>query len=185
MASNLIGKYRNATQFVVSFPTLPSLSIQPLTIELIQKQRNHDVLIVEYAASSEYWFKKFKTGTPIKFEWRQGKRLRTWVGYVSTASKKSAGQKNKPLKLYCIAASFKLKNNSPRVFKNKTIPEVVAILVKEQGFKFVGKNHPLRYSQMSISGESYWEWIQKAAHRQTCLSDGSCSIPFIFCFEPY
>jgi len=165
VASKAVGKFRNGTQFRLSFPTLPNLSVQPLSIELIQKQGHHDVLVVEYASTSNYWFKRLKTGIPVQFWWQQGSRSRSWVGYISTVSKKTAGQQERPLKMYCVGASFKFKNNKPRVFKNKTISEVVALLAKEQGFKFVGENHPLRYSQMSISGESYWEWIQKAAKR--------------------
>lgn len=165
MAGKAVGKFRNATKYRLSFPTLPGLTVQPLSVELIQKQENHDVMIIEYASTSNYWFKRLKTGIPVQFWWEQGSRNKSWVGYISTVSKKSAGQQERPLKLYCIGSSFKFKNNKPRVFKSKTIPEVVAVLAKEQGFKFVGENHPLRYSQMSISGESYWEWIQKAARR--------------------
>ena len=163
MVNNPVGKHRNETSFKLAFPTLPGLTVQPLSVELIQKKENHDVLVVEYPSSSDFWFKRLKTGIPVRFSWQQGSRSRSWVGYISTVSKKAEGQTDKPLKLYCIGSSFRFKNSKPRVFKSKTIPEVVAILAKEQGFKFIGDNHPLRYPQLSISGESYWEWIQRSA----------------------
>lgn len=166
MSSNkLVGKYRRGTAYKVSFPTLPSLKAQPLRIILTQKQERHDVMDLKFPRFSQKWFKLLKTGVPIQVTWKQGIRKRTWVGYVSFVKKVTSSQRVKFMTVRCIGASFVLKESKPRTFKQKTIPEVAAILAKESGLKFVGENDSRRFEQLNISGISYWEWLQEHAKK--------------------
>jgi hypothetical protein len=76
--------------------------------------------------------------------------------------------------VYCIGPSFLLKESKPRIFQNKTIPEVAAVLAKEVGLRFVGENTTFRWPQLSITTESYWEWLQEHARLTgyVCYVDG-------------
>jgi phage protein D len=165
MANEIQGKYRRSTSFKFSMPTLPSLSVQPRKVDIIQKQFHHDVLIAEYSTTSSRWFETIKTGVPVTFKWKQGSINRTWVGYVSSVSKSQAVQREQVMKINCVGASYPLKQRSSRTFKNKTITEVAEIIAKEFGFNYIGSPHDRRFSQLSIAGHSYWEWLHEQAKR--------------------
>lgn len=163
MSRQLIGKNRKSTRYRVIFPTLASFKIQPELIELKQADGQHDVMTIQYASNRGDYFKELKTGVPVQVTWSQGSRSRVWYGYVSVTKTDKSNQTNRPTKVYCIGPSFLMKDSSPRVFKNKTIPEVAEIIAKQFGFQFVGENHSSRFEQLTISGDTYWEWLQRGA----------------------
>lgn len=174
MSKELAGKRRKSTRYLVEYPTLPSFRIQPELIEVRQVQGNHDVAILTYPSNRGNFHTQLRTGVPVKVTWTQGPRKKTWVGYVSVTSDLKAGQTERPTKVYCIGASFLMKNSSPRVFKDKTIPEVASQIAKEFGLKFIGDSHPVRWEQLTITTESYWEWLQEHARQIgfACYIDG-------------
>lgn len=161
----LIGKNRRSTAFKVQFPTLPSIKFQPSVVLLKQKQKQHDILIIEYPATSFKNAQLLKTGVPVKFVWRQGSRKAEWLGYVSSVSTKSASQRDLPMKIYCIGTSFALKQTKSKTYKNKTVTEVAAAIAKENNLRFIGDVDKRRFSQLSISGHSQWEWLHEQASR--------------------
>lgn len=158
-------KYRRGTNTRVSFPNLPSLEVQPSRIDLYQKQYSHDVMVLEYYSVSSLWFETIKTGAPITFTWNQDTLKKEWIGYVTAISKVDAPQRMNSMKLLCVGGSFPLKERVTRVFENTTIPEVVEKIASEYGFAFIGEPHEQRFSQLTISGSSYWEWIQEQAQK--------------------
>jgi phage protein D len=160
-----VGKHRRATSFRVEFPTIPSLKVRPKIASLIQKQKNHDILVLEYASTSQKTYGLLKTGVPVKFSWRQGSRKMEWVGYVTSASKKSSVQKLAPMKIVCVGASFVLKQRKTKTYVNKTVTEVAAKIAKENNLRFVGEPDSRRFSQLTISGHSQWEWLHEQANR--------------------
>lgn len=163
MSRQLIGKNRKSTRYRVSYPTLASFQVQPELIELKQSIGQHDILVIQYASNRGDYFKELKTGVPVQFSWSQGSRSRLWYGYVSATKVDKSNQTSRPTKVYCVGPSFLMKDSSPRVFKNKTIPEVAEIISKQFGFQFVGENHSSRFEQITISGDTYWEWLQESA----------------------
>ena len=158
-------KLKRNTDYTVSFPTIPSIQRQPLFVELIQKQGNHDILILRFTASSDVWFQTLKTGVPIKFTWKQGHLSNTWYGYVSFVSKVIAAQKIAMMEVYCIGASFVLKESAVRTFSNTTVTEVVKQLASEFNLNFIGEPHSRRFDQIVIAGHSYWEWMTEYANK--------------------
>lgn len=161
----LYGKVRRNTLFKAEFPTLPNLKIRPTTANLQQRQYFHDILTLEYTGVANINVENINTGIPVKFTWTQGSRQKTWYGYVAYVSKLSAAQSKKPVIIRCVGSSFVLKKRSQKVYKNKTIPEVAALIAKEHGLKFLGENHTRRFQQLSLSGQSQWEWLHKNAAR--------------------
>ena len=165
MSNLVVGKNRRSTSYSVSFPTMPSLNSNPIRVDLIQKQNHHDVLVLEFPSTSPTWVDNLNTGTPVRFTWKQGHRTGDWVGYVSFVSAEVVAQRKKVMQIHCVGTGFPLKESATRVFTNTTIPEAVEAVVKEFGLGFDGENHPHRFDQLVISGESYWEWIQEQAKR--------------------
>lgn len=160
-----VGKFRKGTKYKVEYPTLPTLQVQPREVSLTQRQKKHDVMVLDYFGTSLKNAKLLKTGIPVKFSWKQGNRKMEWLGYVSSVSRKSGTQKAKPMKVYCIGSSFVLKQRKTKTYKNKTIPEVAAIIAKQNKLRFVGENHSRRFPQLVISGHTQWEWLQEQANR--------------------
>lgn len=160
-----IGKYRRGTRFKVDYPTLPSIQVQPREITLTQKQKKHDVLVIEYQSTSLKNAKLLKTGVPIKFSWKQGSRKVEWLGYVSSVTRKGGAQKAKPMKVFCVGSSFVLKQRKTKTYKNRTIPEVAARIAKQNKLKFVGDTHSRRFPQLVISGQTQWKWLNEQAAR--------------------
>jgi phage protein D len=165
MSKYLVSKYRRSTTFSIKFPTVPSIKVKPNSIDIIQKMGSHDVLTIEYLTSSEKVFKVLKTGVPVVASWKQGTQSRTIHAYVSHVEKTTTSQRRVLFKIRCIGASYPLKERSNKVFKNKTITEAVSWIARKHGLKFVGESHPRRFAQLTISGHSYWEWIQEQAAR--------------------
>jgi phage protein D len=163
--TKLAGKHRKGTAFRVQFPTLPSLKVQPSSVLLMQKQKHHDVLILEYTSTSKKVYRLLKTGVPIKFSWRQGSRKMEWLGYVNSSSTKSSVQKFAPMKIVCVGSSFVLKQRKTKTYVNKTITEVAAKIAKENNLRFLGEPDKRRFSQLTISGHSQWEWLHEQANR--------------------
>jgi phage protein D len=161
MINQTIGKNPRGTKYTVKFPTLPSLTVAPSKITINQKMYAHDVVTLEYPSISSLFVSVLKTGVPIQIDWKQGTRTNSWVGYVSYVSKDKAAQSNQPMTIRCVGASFELKQSNQLIFKNKTIPEVAAELAKKSGFSFITDkaSTAIRYEQMALSGETYWEWI--------------------------
>jgi len=159
--SNL--KARRGTNYRVSFPTIPSIQKTPTYVELVQKQNTHDVLVLRFSVTSDLWFESLKTGVPVKFTWTQNHLEKTWYGYVSFVSRVVVSAKIRTMEVYCIGASFVLKEAVTRVFTNVTVTDVVRSLAEEFGLNFIGENHPRKFEQLVVAGHSYWEWINEFA----------------------
>lgn len=159
------GKSRQGTTTSVLFPTLPSLSQQPMRTQLYQEEGAHDLLVLQFRATHENWFRVLKTGVPIHFTWSQSPFKNNWIGYVSYVSKQVSGQTEQIMEVHCVGASFPLKERVSEVFENSTITQAVETIVSKFGFKFIGDPHPLVFEQLVIAGHSYWEWIQEQAKR--------------------
>lgn len=175
------GKTRQSTVSRVYFPTLPSLSLQPVKVQLHQEEHQHDILVLQFRATHENWFNLLNTGVPVEFTWSQNPFKNTWIGYVSFVSKQVSGQLEQVMEVHCIGSTFVLKDRATEVFERSTIPSAVEKIVSRYGFKFLGKEHDLVFEQLSIAGHSYWEWIQEQAKKigYGVLVDG-----MTFIFQP-
>lgn len=171
MLNQLVQRYRRGTTLKYSFPTLGAaqggalLSRPPLRVEIHQKQYHHDVLVMEFGIESDNWFKNIVTGLPIAVTFTNAFGSKTWVGKVSFVSKAVTSQRAQTMEVHCVSQSFVLKERANKVFKKKSIPDCVKEIALAHGFKFVGDSHPRVFDQISITGHSYWEWIQEQGKR--------------------
>lgn len=165
MSDVFVGKYRRGTSTFITFPTLPSLTAQPRRIDLYQKEYSHDVLVLEYPSESTLWFESLHTGLPIQFSWNQDTLSKSWIGYVSTVSKGNSPQRMNSMTIVCVGSSFPLKARVAKVFKDYSIPQAVEEIVTGYGFNFIGENSDQKFSQLTIAGLTYWEWIVEQAKR--------------------
>lgn len=158
-------KHRRGTKYTVSFPTFPTLKALPTKLYLVQKQGHHDLLTMEFPIVSDLWFENLKTGAPVQFVWKQGAQEKFWYGYVSFTTKEVLAQRKQVMKVQCIGASFLLKQKSVQVFTDTTITDCVKKITDNFGIKLVTVPSTRKFEQLTISGHSYWEWIQEQAKR--------------------
>lgn len=161
----LAGKEKNRSGYTVSFPTLPSLTAVPIAVEIRQKAYSHDIVRLHFPTTSPIWVDDLQTGVPIKVSWRQGDHWVDWFGYVDFVKSLAASQNSRPMDVFCIGSTFPLKERSNRVFTSTSIPEAVETIAGEFGFNFIGDTHSRRFSQLTMAGHSYWEWLVEQAKR--------------------
>jgi phage protein D len=162
---SVAGKARTDFSFTVTFPTLPSLTAQPQAIRVIEKPYNHDIVKLSFDTVSPTWFSLLRTGVPVKIAWHQGKDDRDWYGYVHLVSKKLASQKSQPMVVTLLGSTLPMKDRDTRVFTSATASEVAQTLVQEMGFRFIGDPSDRRYSQLTMAGHSYWEFLVELAKK--------------------
>ena len=156
-------KYRRGNFFSVTFPTLPSLTAKPSEVDLYQERSSHDILELVFIRESQKWSSLLKTGTPVIFSWSQGSEKKVWTGYVNHVSTQSASQQERTMKVVCVGASYKLKERAAKTWKNKTVPEVAALIAKQFRLKLVTDPSSRRFDQLSMTGQTYWQWLQEYA----------------------
>lgn len=158
-------KNRRSTSTKVVFPTVPSLTASPIRMILRQVQGHHDILTLEFPTVSNRWFNTLTTGIPIHFYWTQNRVRKDWYGYVSHVSKEVMSQRENTMQIVCVSSSFVLKERATRVFSNTTVTDAIKKIAKEFEFNLVIDDHPRIFNQLTMSGHSYWEWIQEQAKK--------------------
>lgn len=156
-------KYRKGTKYVVTFPTLPSLTKQPNSVEIHQHMMRHDVIVLKFRTVSRKVTKLLKTGVPFTVKWTQNNKSRTIHGYVNSVSTETLGATTAHMEVHGIGSSFPLKKRSRKVYSKKTVTEVAQAIAKEHKLKYVGIPHKHRYNQLAISGHSQWSWLKEHA----------------------
>lgn len=158
-------KYRRSTKYEVVFPTIPSLTIQPGEADLYQQFGSHDILELTFIRMSKLWQRYLKTGTPIVFNWSSGGYTNSFVGYVTHVKGHDAVQERRELKVIAASATYVLKERATRTWTNKSITDVALKIAKEFGFNLDTEPSKRKFEQLSITGESYWEWLREKGNR--------------------
>lgn len=159
------GKTRQGTKTQLQFPTLPSLTQQPIKYTLIEEEHKHDILEIWASTNFEAWISLLKTGVPVEFRITQGVLSRTWIGYVSYVKSTVSAQREREMVVVCIGSSFPLKEETTETYEKVTIPDVVEKIATKFGYNYLGEQHGLVFDQLSLAGHSYWEWIHEQAKR--------------------
>lgn len=158
-------KYRRGNKYKITFPTVPSLTISPGEVDLYQEKMSHDLLVMKFTRTSPLYASLLKTGTPVIFSWSQGARQSSWTGYVNYVSNQSAGQQERVMKVVCVGASYLLKAKAGRIWRKKTVTDVARSIAKEFNLKFVGEPSKRSFDQISMTGQSYWQFLQTYAEK--------------------
>lgn len=155
---------KNAS-FTVSFPSLPTFAPEFRGMKLIQKQYNHDVLVLYAHDLNDTVLQTLPTGFPVKVTIRANSYAREWDGFVSFVAREEGSGVEFTTRVHCIGSSFPLKQKVNRVFSNMTITEAVSILAEELGYTALVEPHAEKFAQLTIAGHSYWEWFTEQARR--------------------
>lgn len=157
--------YRTSSSFTVYYPDFPSFESRPHNIRIHQEAGKQDVLEIEYPHFSSFYQRAFRTGTLVQVNWNNKKSSDTFYGYVFEVESTSRLSNNQPVIVRCVAASLHLKQGGTKIWTNRTSSEIILDIVKK--FKLTSdiSLSKVRYSQQSLSGQSYWQKIQELAYR--------------------
>jgi phage protein D len=154
------------TVYSVSFPEFPTFKYQPYKITILQEERSHDIAVLRFQRQTSWYHKALKTGTLVKITWQNNQKAKgSFYGHVVSYKRTRAAQMDHEIEIRCVAASFPLKNTVPNTWVNKTIPEVVQAIAKKNKMKAVVTPHKGRFSQLSMYGMSYWEFLQELSYK--------------------
>lgn len=154
------------TSYTVKYPEFPTFKLMPIQAVLLQEERSHDILVLKYAFSGNWYNKALKTGTPVEFTWQNSSKAKgSFYGHVVNVRRTKAPQNDQELEVRCVAASFPLKNTATNMWTNVTVPEVVKDIAKKTKMKAVVTPHSMRHTQISQFGTSYWQFLQELAYK--------------------
>jgi phage protein D len=156
---------RIASSISVTYPDFPSFNVPVYNFQLHQEVGKHDIVELRYAQGRDFYFKALKTGTPVSIVWNNDKTKGKLFGYVHSISTQSSQALENFVVIKVVGASFPLKEGGSKIWVNKTASEIATEIAKKFKLKPVVTNHPLRFSQQSLSGHTYWEKLQELASK--------------------
>jgi hypothetical protein len=156
-------RFQNA--FTVSYPDFPSLANPVRSVVIYQEMGKHDIIEIYYSRFTNPYYKAIKTGVPVEIKYRNDKVSGRFVGYTVDVSHLTAQQLNRDTKITCVGASYPLKEQTSKIWTNKTATEIVTEVAKKVGLKPVVTPSTIRFTQQSLAGHSYWEKLNELAKR--------------------
>lgn len=156
---------RFTNSFKINFPDFPGLTKPARSIIITQEMGNHDIVEIYYSTFSSVFFKAIKTGVPVEITWRNDKVSEKFVGYTVDASYITAQQLDRDLKITCVGASYPFKDRTSKIWQNKTATEIATEIAKKFKLKPFVTPSPIRFTQQSLSGQSYWEKLNELAKK--------------------
>lgn len=154
---------RRSTSFKVLYPDFPSITTLPRSITLHQEMGKHDIVEIRYRSVTPSLYKSLQTGAPVEITWKNDKVSGIFRGYTNIVSFPSKQQQYRELKIICVGASYSLKEQSEKVWINKTASEITLDIARKFKLKPVVTSHQTRFTQQSLAGQSYWEKLNELA----------------------
>lgn len=151
--------------FKISFPDFPGLTKPARSIVIHQEMGKHDIVEIYYSTFSSVFFKGIKTGVPVQITWRNDKATSTFVGYTTEVSYTTAQQLNRDVKITCVGSSYRLKERTSKIWLNKTASEIASEVANKFKLKPFVTPSPIRFTQQSLAGHSYWEKLNELAKK--------------------
>ncbi|CAB4152712.1 hypothetical protein UFOVP621_24 [uncultured Caudovirales phage] len=163
------GATERPISFKIIYPKTPQFHMFEAFVELVQAEASHDMLSITYKGALQRHVPKRGTrripikNDPVKFTWTDGKRSRTFVGYIHTIENNTTAG-NVFTKIVCISVSSKLKATNKGVYKNLTADKIVNKIAKKFKFKVTASPSIKKYTSLSQSGKTYWQILRQLAN---------------------
>lgn len=158
-------QHRLGNSFSVSYPNFPGFSFPARSIRIIQEMGKHDIVEVYYPRISSFLIKAMKTGAPVTISWRNDKVVGKFVGYVVDVKYPTVQAIERGIKVTCVGPSYPLKEKASKIWTNKTASEIATEIATKFKLKPMITPSPIRFTQQSLAGHSYWEKLNELADR--------------------
>jgi hypothetical protein len=156
---------RFGSSFKVTYPDFPGVNLPARSITLNQEMGKHDVLEIYYSRFSSALIRGIKTGVPVEVTWSNDKVTEEFFGYAVDVSYPTVQQIERGIKVTCVGASYPLKERTSKIWVNKTASDIALDIAKKVKLKPFITPSPIRFSQQSLAGHSYWEKLNELATR--------------------
>lgn len=161
----MTSQYAFDNSFNVIYPDFPGFEEVPSTVRLIQKANHQDIVEIHYFSISSFYQTALKPGSLLKLKWKNSSVNGQFFGQiVSVIPTKNFGQ-NKPTIIKAIGTGLSLKENTPKIWINKTASEIVQEIAKKFKLKAIVSPTKVRLTQESMVGQTYWQKLRELANK--------------------
>lgn len=146
----------------VKFPESPS--VQPSFVysaTLKQSRYSHEILTITFR-DWDLPYEIVEPNSPVNVTMYGPKKRREFYGYVHHIAPEQTPGKNF-VTVVLIGASFPMKQQAQKIYKNVTADRVVREIAKKHGFVCYSVPHPRVFPQISQAGHSDWEIMVRLA----------------------
>ena len=150
------------SDFVVTFPKSPDMNLFLAGAELHQYPEQHDRLVLHFKGHMPLKTGSVVSQDPVVFTFRSGKVTSKWVGHVDHVEQPN-NHKGGNTNIWCVGASWILKDTSQKIYKNVTADQVVAQICKAKGMQAITQRHPRVRDSIAQSGQSFWKFLSSLA----------------------
>ena len=154
---------RRGSSFKISYPDFPAINQPARSVTVYQEMGKHDIVDIFYPKFSTALFKAIKTGVPVSISWKNDKVSEKFFGYTIDVTYPTIQKIDRGVHIRCVGTSYPLKEQSSKIWTNRTITEVVEEIAKKHKLKAVVTPNTTRFDQLSLSGQSYWEKLNELA----------------------
>ncbi len=146
----------------VKFPESPS--VQPSFVysaTLKQNRYSHEIMTITFR-DWDLPYESVEPNSPVNVTMYGPNKKRQFYGYVHHIAPEQTPGKNF-LTVVLIGASFLMKKQSQKIYKNATADRVVREIAKKHGFVCYSVPHARVFPQISQTGHSDWEFMVRLA----------------------
>jgi hypothetical protein len=104
-------------------------------------------------------------GKTISFSYGPGSRRSMFYGYVLTVTPAQGYQTDTVVDINCLGTTWPMQSGQPRFFVNRTVPSIVAEIVRGYDLGVQVDEHQYVFSALAQTNESDWEFIRALAAR--------------------
>jgi phage protein D len=137
---------------------------QPREVLIRQREWKHDTAIITMELESKAQ-NKYSHGAPVTIAWGwRPDDVEYFHGYVHHVVQKQSQHKLISLQVYCVSASYRMKQVRLRSFVNKLAHQVATQIAKEHRFSLTAMRHTFTHEQLTQHGRSDWDflvWLSK------------------------
>lgn len=138
---------------------------QPSEVLIRQREYKHDVAVLSMDFEGKVQ-DKYAHGAPvtIAYGWLPDD-VEYFHGYVHHTEQKNAQQKLKRLDVYCVGASYRMKQIRLRSFKRLKAHQVAALIAREHHLSLTASCHEFTHEHLTQHGRSDWDFLVWLAKR--------------------
>lgn len=156
--SNVIG-----ANFSVSFAKTPKLELLPISLEIHQKQAEHDFVVIKFKGKPYKLETQIHHNDPVEIQYSSDKNKQVFQGYVHAIRQPNSIHGTTETIIECISASSILKDTAQKVYTKVTADQVVSQVCKIHGLSAVVQRDARIRNAIVHSGESYWQLLRSLA----------------------
>lgn len=149
----------------VTFPNFPDYDLPPQWVKIVQEAGKHEIAIIYYRRLATLFTKASATGIPVKIEYGGEKAKAIFTGYLVNFESTSIRQIEQGMTLTCVGASYPLKDVESKIWVNRTASDIVTDIAKKFHLTPKVSPHPIRMTQQSLAGHTYWEKVLELADK--------------------